>query len=695
MRSRPQHASYRPEIDGLRAVAVVPVILSHAHVAALAGGFVGVDVFFVISGYLITGIIRREIEAGRFSLAGFYERRARRILPALTLVALATVPFAWAWLMPGELRDFFASLVAVFLFVSNHHFADETGYFAATAEVKPLLHTWSLAVEEQFYLLFPPLLLLLSRLPRRAIPVALGALAAASLGISIWAVAAFPESAYFLLPTRAWELIAGALLARPATPTRVPPLLAEAAAALGLVLVAFAIVTFDTTTPYPGLRALVPVIGTALVIACARPPTLVARLLALPPLVGIGLVSYSAYLWYQPVFALARTRFLDGPPPSLYAGLVPLIFALAWLSWRFVERPFRDRAWLARRTVLAGALALSATFVTLGTIAGRAGLSEARLTGAARQVLAWGRAGNPRTDACMARPEKYIPPAASCVYGSAGPARIALMGDSHADAIAHRLGAALARHGEALRELTYGACAPAPGFHLYGSRGVCARYNREAQNFVLSPAGPDIVILFARWAWYLEGRPFDNGEGGVEKAPTVYALPLGQSGDYVDDPERIATVGRIFRAAVETLLAHGKRVVLVYPVPEAGWNVPLHLARELEQGRTRAVPLSVSYEVVRARLRNARVELDRLPDHPRVIRLRPESLFCDTLLPGRCVVQMNGRPLYRDEDHLNDFGAAILARAIVARMVAAGWLAPPPLRRLAGEAVAGEALHGR
>jgi len=263
---------YRREIDGLRALAVLSVILFHAGFEVLAGGFVGVDIFFVISGYLIATIIVTDLEDKKFSLLNFYERRARRILPALFLVMLVSIPFAWLWLIPSDLKDFSKSLIAVPLFVSNILFWRESGYFDAAAEFKPLLHTWSLAVEEQYYLVFPLLLIFLWRFKRGFVLFALIGIFVASLALSDWAVDAKPAAAFYSLFTRGWELLVGVLVAlfllirKDFEPSRKS---AEFGSLVGLILIFYSIFTFNKLTPFPGLYALFPTIGASLVILFA------------------------------------------------------------------------------------------------------------------------------------------------------------------------------------------------------------------------------------------------------------------------------------------------------------------------------------------------------------------------------------------------------------------------------------------
>lgn len=362
---------YRAEIDGLRALAVLPVILFHAGFETFGGGFVGVDVFFVISGYLITTIILVDLEQGQFSLLTFYERRIRRIVPALFLVMLACIPFAWFWLLPGDMKDFSQSLVAVSVFASNILFWQESGYFDTAADLKPLLHTWSLGVEEQFYVLYPLLLMCLWYLGKRWFAAVLLGLFFVSLTAAQWASNAMPSAGFYLLPTRGWELLLGAFaalyLAR-ADRAGLSARLSELAGCLGVILILFAVFVFSDNTPFPGLYALVPTVGTLLVILFASQQTVVGQLLGSRMLVGIGLISCSAYLWHQPLFAFARHRSLTEPGHLLFALLSVAALALAYLSWRFVELPFRNRANLSRKQVFLWAALGSGFVISVGLL---------------------------------------------------------------------------------------------------------------------------------------------------------------------------------------------------------------------------------------------------------------------------------------------------------------------------------------
>jgi len=378
---------YRPEIDGLRALAVIPVILLHAGFELFSGGFVGVDVFFVISGYLITTIIIEDIENKRFSIINFYERRARRILPALFFVILVCIPFAWIWMLPSQLKDFSQSLIAVSLFASNILFWRESGYFNAAAEEKPLLHTWSLAVEEQFYILFPIFLILAWRFGKNRVFWMIVVMASISLLLSEWGWRNKATANFYLAPTRAWELFAGSIAAFIVQKQGVQK--NNLLSLTGLAAIIVSIFFYDETTPFPSLYALAPVLGVVLLVLYADKETLAAKLLSAKGFVGIGLVSYSAYLWHQPLFAFARICSLGNPSLLLMSTLSVISILIAYFSWRYIEKPFRRKNAIKHSYVFLVSLVGGVFFISIGYIGHSNDGFENRLSPKQSEFLAY------------------------------------------------------------------------------------------------------------------------------------------------------------------------------------------------------------------------------------------------------------------------------------------------------------------
>ena len=484
---------YRADIDGLRAVAVTSVLFYHAEVRAFGGGFVGVDVFFVISGFLITSIIAREIGEGRFSVLSFYERRARRILPALFVMIFATLIAGSAILLSADFADLLDSAVSAVLFYSNVHFWATASYFASDSSFKPLLHTWSLAVEEQYYLVFPLFMMLWMRSGRNPLG-ALALVSALSLALSIWGVTRYPEMTFFLLPPRIWELLAGSLLAlgvlRPLHGVG-----RELAGATGLALILASVLLFDEGTSFPGLNAVWPCLGAALLIHSEG--STANRLLALRPFVFVGLISYSLYLWHWPVIVFARYEGLFfGTLPETVA-IIAVCFVLAVVSWRLVEVPVKRRRLLAdpRRLLWAAGVSIAgAAAVTVGLAAAYTpnaaetqGVEIGR--GEARAAYGEGRCFF-SVDALLSTidPEKCL---------TRDPARrtYLLIGDSFAAHLWPGLKQALP--GTDVLEFTFGGCPPLLTVAARGAPGC--RKVVEAVAAAVEKTRFDAILLAANW----------------------------------------------------------------------------------------------------------------------------------------------------------------------------------------------------
>tara|TARA_X000000950_G_C13869422_1_gene642263 strand:- start:94 stop:2052 length:1959 start_codon:yes stop_codon:yes gene_type:complete len=460
---------YRAEIDGLRALAVLPVILYHAGFEWFGGGFVGVDVFFVISGYLISTIIFSEMAEGNFSIVNFYERRARRILPALFFVMAACLPFAWFWMLPQNLLDFGESMVAVSTFVSNIFFWRESGYFANASEFKPLIHTWSLAVEEQFYILFPLFLMIFWRFGIKWVTLILVFIFLISLSLAEWASMKYPSPNFFLLPTRGWELLVGVFISIYLKyNTHFKSHAANQILSLfGFAMIVYSIFYFQKSTPFPSLYALIPTFGTGLLILTAVQSTLIHKFLSIKPIVGLGLVSYSAYLWHQPLLAFARYRFIDQLSDIYLLLLCGLSIIIAWFSWRYVERPFRNKAKITKQRIFQFSILGTLFFILVGTlIIHNEGFKNRNYElNQLSTKLAWPAEGN-ISNGCISKfgGDQY------CVVSDVTqPISMLLIGDSHANHFFIGLDNYLKQKGENLLMLGAGGCPPLidvdMGFH--------------------------------------------------------------------------------------------------------------------------------------------------------------------------------------------------------------------------------------
>lgn len=679
--------SYRKEIDGLRALAVIPVIFFHAGFTQFSGGFVGVDVFFVISGFLITSIILKDLEAGQFSFLHFYERRARRIFPALFLVVLVCVPFAWLWMLPVEFKDFAQSVAAVSLFSSNFLFWQELGYFETASDLKPLLHTWSLAVEEQYYLLFPILLLLAWRFGKTKVVgvialIAVTSLLIAQIGGNFSSYSDLlndfswfnqPDWASFYLVTgRVWELMIGGLLAiyllkAPLQRSRFNSPLA----AFGLLLILYSIFAFDKSTPFPSVYTLIPTLGTALIIVFATDDTWVHRILTLPMMVAIGLISYSAYLWHQPLFAFARIRNINEPHIWQYAVLIALTLGLAYLSWRYVEKPFRNRYKTSRKTIFSITLVGSIGMLSFGAAGHITNGFKSRVPEEVNQLVNYARDMNPRRSECLAGMGNYIEPDNACVTHNSMNPTIALYGDSHGDTLVTGLESSIQQKELSMIQLTYKGCAPVKGLYVVGQSAFrkCTEYNEDVHEYLKNNSSITHIVVVARWALYLEADRFDNHEGGVEKEGRFLVAPVDNLQWSNDEHLRKKLVANRYIESIKALLALGKKIILVYPIPEVGWEVPDYLARAKMLGLELDNGLSTSFSRFQERNATAYAALDAIGDHENLVRVKPAELFCNSYITNRCIVEVDGKPLYYDNNHLNSIGSKLVADRIVKHLL--------------------------
>ena len=654
--------NYRPEIDGLRALAVLPVVFFHAGFSLFGGGYVGVDIFFVISGYLITRIIYEEILSNNFSLIEFYQRRARRILPALYLVVVLSILIAY-WLLPGSgFKSTMQSVVAVSSFLPNVYFSLTSGYFDGASELKPLLHTWSLGVEEQYYAFFP--LLLTFFIVKKIRPLYLfGTVFVLSFALCVYFGTHNPQFNFYSLPTRSWELMLGAFAA-----------LLEyrkqqcsnnyrnnIVSLFGLVLIGLSVFVLDSNTSFPGWWALLPTCGAFLVIAYGKDKTFVANLLSHPLLVGIGLISYSIYLFHHPVFSFLRWYYIvvDG---SKYIVAIVLIILLAFLSWRFVEKPFRNKRFVSDKLAFFYAFIGGVGILLIGVL-GHYNIIHSRADTLAFEsnYLKWNDDLNP----CHLREGQWRElNNTECKLGDPNSMpTIALIGDSHAHSFRSELDIILKREHLAGIQLTYTACPPVRDIYFPHKpvNHKCKEWNYYVFNYLKSHPEIQYVLLSSRWTAYLEGELFDNNEGGREARINLAAYPISNGID-LDSVNRKEKVAALYTRAIDDYLKAGKKVILIYPIPEAGFNLAVDIFKP--EFKSNDTDLSTSYNLFEHRNEASIHALDSVGMSPSLWRIRPERIFCNSFREGRCVTQLNGIPLYFDTNHVNGVGAHLLLQDI-------------------------------
>jgi peptidoglycan/LPS O-acetylase OafA/YrhL len=624
---------YRREIDGLRAFAVMPVILYHANLGLLPGGFLGVDIFFVISGFLITTIILDDLAGGRFSIIRFYERRLRRIAPALLVVCLACLPFAALWMLPSEFKAFGKGLFHSVLMVANFerwgHF-----YFAPNNELKPLLHMWSLAVEEQFYLVFPPLLWLLRKASRRRMLAVVGGLATLSF-ILTWPLSKLDPSANFYLPfTRFWELALGAMLAiRPFGAVRLRHGSRSILAMLGLLAILGSYVFIASGPHHPGPITLIPCLGTLLIIAFASPQNLAGRSLGLRPIVGVGLISYSLYLWHQPVFAFARLRMIDPLTASHYLVLMALVVVLAAFSYIFVEKPFRQGRLFPARRIFAFSGAGGAALIAIGIIMTKAGgfASHGHDLAALRTVSSGiSDRCNGRIDpVCITKPEPTV----------------AVWGDSFAMHVVDGILASQEAGAPGLVQLNKSTCAPlmniAPALPDEPAdwAAECLTHNAEVRRFIASTPSLQYVLLSSKFSTYLDADLL-VGKNGVVSETT-----------YQD-------VRRDFEATLDWLRSIGLKPVIFAPPPRDGRDAGLCVSRSLTLGIPNdfCAMRRQDEEVFDARVKRLMEDVSQ-----RFPVVSVDNYLCDE---NSCRVGEEGVSFFYDDGHFSARGSTYLGQRL-------------------------------
>lgn len=647
---------YRPDIDGLRAVSVIAVLCFHLGLGC-TGGYVGVDVFFVISGFLITSLILKDLDSGTFSLTRFWERRIRRIFPAVAVTVAAVLVTGYLLLTPGDLFDLAKSSVAQALLTANVYFWRNSGYFAERAELKPLLHTWSLAVEEQFYLGFPLLLLWLRRFSRKQIALILGGISVISFAASAYWVFRSPVLAFFVLPTRAWELLAGGILAALPRTIRLRAAVAESLALAGLVAILIAVFFYDSRTLFPGPSALLPVGGAAgIIFANHDRLTAVGRLLSTRPFVFVGLISYSLYLWHWPAMVFSRHVFADANR-QLQLGLVVFSFVAATLSWKFVETPFRTSGLLTtRRAVFAFAAATIVLLASSSLVLWRYGGFPARFSGTMQEIATdvdWNGTEFETT-------RKELLDRRMTFLGSAERKRespdFVLWGDSHAMAMTALMQSLAKEHGLSGAAILRAGSLPVPNLWRPVAEAAAPetrRFNEAALRYVLESKTKN-VLLIGRWSAACEG--FNELEVKEQERNRSAIMVADHRGQPLTPEESSAALSRQLTRMIGILEASGVRVWLMKQVPETGetavarrfllwkrfprWNGPPLRTKTIQDHLMRQRHVAQIFD----RLTNANLRVLDPAEH---------------LFRGRRELQnfTPERAIYRDDDHLTRYGA--------------------------------------
>ena len=652
------HQPYRPEIDGLRAIAVIPVVLFHCGVAFFSRGFIGVDIFFVISGYLISLKLLEEVAQDKLSLVGFYQNRAKRILPALNTMMLATAIAALILMPPDELSSFGESLFYASAFLANHFFLSTTDYFAPTADSLPLLHTWSLAVEEQFYFGFPLLLGLLWKKYRRYVfPVLIGMLIISYL-LHLLGTKNFPASSYFYLATRAWELLAGATLAFHLSRShrqQVKPAMKSLGGLLGLALITLSLVGWPgDQPPAPYLWTLLPVLGTVLLIGSTDKNQLLGKFLASRPMVYVGRLSFSLYLWHFPIFAFAKIQEHANHEASSIVLLLTFLVTVSAASFHWIENPIRYlknpsmRFWLVMICVQTGLLAFGYA-LHRHTSFFKTYTPEQELISAKfnfqPQSLSWQLC----EQASLENP---------CFGGDTqAKEKIVLIGDSHAFTLFDALSQQAKDMHLKLVVYTKGNCPPLWVNEPYGYTDKCLDSNQKVFEHLMRQPDIHAVVLSARWAWYFQGTGFDNGQRGYigKPSPFMKQLPLNSA-------RRNIVLDDWVQQTLTKLSQFRPEIYVINTIPEPGWVLPKKsidlalLPLDIEQ------TLRYDKRVFIARNKGFDEALARFAQTGSIRLVQASAVLCpEEGAPVLCLTWHKGLPLYTDDNHISPKGAQWVA----------------------------------
>ena len=636
--------TYRSDIDGLRAMAILPILLYHAGIPGFSGGFVGVDIFFVISGFLITSIIMREVNEGDFSFTNFWVRRARRILPAALVVVVFTLIAGWFFFAPVDYIELGRSARTQAFFAANFFFWGESGYFDGPSELKPLLHTWSLAVEEQFYIVFPLVLILLHKFLPNNKRFALILFFVVSLVASIIWVKDYPSATFYLLHTRAWELLLGSLLVLlPLHSIRYRGL-AEVVSLVGLATITYCVITYDSSIIFPGMSALPPTLATAALIwANGRHNTIVKQLLSLQPMVWVGLISYSLYLWHWPLIAFARYSSVEELILTDKLLLISLSIMLAYFSWKFIETPFRKKQLLVtNKKIFYSAFASILIVAMVGQQIRLAKGYPLRLPEYARNY-AIGAIWSKDQKECY----KLNQAGKLCRFGANETSKPELFfwGDSHAAALLPGIIEKTKEHGLITLHASKSSCLPILGLGTaYLDDSKCAAFHQLMIN-QLEFSGIKHVLIAGAWAAYIN----------VEAVGTTFVIPSKDQS--VDKNSGVAP--EIFRnylaGMVKDLRAKNIHVWIVRQVPWQAESMAHKLTKLAMENRD-TTDVGLPLEEHRYRQEFVNTVFDELADDGVTI-LDPTPLMCTDIF---CPAQKDGYSLYKDNDHLSVQGAMML-----------------------------------
>ncbi len=671
--------TYRKDIDCLRGISVLAVILYHFKFDYFSGGYLGVDIFFVISGFLITSIILEEISLEKFSLINFYERRIRRLFPALIVVIITTSFLFEIVFLETEIKKLVVSIISTILFYANFYFQDIGSYFSPLNEQQPLLHTWSLSIEEQFYLIFPIFLVLFFKKINLAfILIILFALFSISLSqfggnlkfsypyvenhLSFFAL---PQFAFYFTLTRIWEILVGCLLAlflfnnKKNFENRYLVL-------LGYLLIVLSILFFDRNTLHPSIITLIPITGTLLVLLYSSENFNESGVFVIFNnyiLLKIGLISYSLYLWHQPIYQFFNQIYFIDTNNLVKFFIIFLLLILSFFSFKFIEQPFRDKRKISQKNIFIFYILSTILIILFCLYSLYLRDFSKKYSALVYDISNFSKYYENNNFNCSTSAENYISPNNACILGNEQKTELALIGDSHLDIISKELKKELTLLGVSAYQFSYGGCVPSLNLKVYNDkRYICNKYFTEVLNKLKNEPNIKKIVLFSRWSFNLKGERFNNKEGGIEIGSGHYFIPIN-SDVLVEKKIRQEEILKNIEIFIKKIKNLDKDIYIVMPTPEMGWEVPNNLARILHyKNKIEKNTLSISKKVFDERNSEIYKFFSNLKQNYNLNLIYPNDIFCDNL---KCFSHKNNIPLFFDDDHLSIEGSKLLSKKII------------------------------
>jgi peptidoglycan/LPS O-acetylase OafA/YrhL len=606
--------NYKKNIDGLRALSILPVVFYHAGFNLFQGGFVGVDIFFVISGYLIAGIIKYEIDNNIFSLLNFYERRARRLVPPLFLMVLISIPFAFFWMLPDQLNNFSKSLVSISVFLSNFIFWLERGYFEASVELMPFIHTWSLSVEAQYYMVIPFFFLFLNT--NKKLLIIFFIITLMSLLFSQYSSKYYPNANFYLIFSRVWEILLGAQISlSKIDQNKFSKNLSNIISLIGVFLIFYSIYMIDDKTPYPSVYTLLPVFGASFIIIFANPFTIIGKILSNRILVNVGLMSYSIYIWHQPILALSKLRSFNDFDLLTTSFLLAFSFIISWISFKYVEKPFRNKNIINRKSFFIILFSSSILIIFIGLIIYFNKGFESRISEETRNIYLAKYDNNPELRKCRGKELKEI-----CKFNLKNDNDlIFLWGDSFVDQLMPMIKEVALTNNYGLMEYSIPGCPPLEKKE-YASRNYknCPNIDNVLE-YISSNKKISHVLLHSSWQQHIE------------------------------EPKNIISIKNI----IDKILSLNKEIIIVGPIPEMDSN-PISKLEKLSFFEKKIIDISTPYKDHLIKNKKFNLLIDEIDKNKNIHYIDPSTVLCDK---KKCFANNGMDIFYRDRSHISVNGS--------------------------------------